>query len=251
MRTRSPITADGPAADVPGTGARGAKKRRSPGKQPSVEKQQSVGKQEAKSLKAREAICRSTISCLIEYGYSDTSINRVSDRAGLSKGALQHHFPTKEDLIAAVVEALLARPLARAHSAQPGSDGADTKIVAARLRSGWTDFVNTGSYRALLEILVAARTDAGLRNRIDPILQNWNRLHDQQTRESYEAVSGNDDDVELLMVMHRALLRGLVIQDRYVSDPRYNARVLERWISIVAPMLRPRRGASKRGKAQV
>lgn len=244
MRTRSSKTAHAPAADAPGTGERSHGKQGS-GKQPSL------GKQEAKSLKAREAICRSTISCLIGYGYSETSINRVADRAKLSKGALQHHFPTKEDLIAAVVEALLARPLARAHAAQPGSGGADTKIVAARLRSGWTDFVNTGSYRALLEILVAARTDAGLRNRIDPILKDWNRLHDQQTRESWEAVSGNDDDVELLMVMHRALLRGLVIQDRYVSDPKYTTRVLERWISIVAPMLRPRRGPLKRGKAQL
>jgi hypothetical protein len=64
-------------------------------------------------------------------------------------------------------------------------------------------------------------------------LQTWNRAHDLQTRESYEAESGNDDDVELLMVMHRALLRGL---DRYVSDPRHwhNARVVEPWISIVA-----------------
>lgn len=202
---------------------------------------QSLGKQEAKSLKAREAICRAAISCLVELGYAETSINRVAERASLSKGALQHHFPTKEDLIAAVVETLLARPLARVHSLRPEAGRKDTEIVAARLRSGWTDFVNTGSYRALLEILVAARTDAGLRNRIEQILQAWNRAHDLQTRESYEAESGDDDDVELLMVMHRALLRGLVIQDRYVSDPRYNARVVERWISIVAPMLRLRR----------
>lgn len=202
---------------------------------------QGLGKQEAKSLKAKDAICRAAISCLVEFGYAETSINRVAERADLSKGALQHHFPTKEELIAAVVETLLARPLARAHTVRPEAGRTDTEIIAARLRSGWTDFVNTGSYRALLEILIAARTDAGLRNRIDPILYTWNRAHDAQTRESYEAESGNDDDVELLMVMHRALLRGLVIQDRYVSDPRYNTRVVERWISIVAPMLRPRR----------
>ncbi|MFB9262350.1 TetR/AcrR family transcriptional regulator [Bradyrhizobium erythrophlei] len=202
---------------------------------------QGLGKQEAKSLKAKDAICRAAISCLVEFGYAETSITRVAERASLSKGALQHHFPTKEELIAAVVETLLARPLARAHTVRPESGRADTEIIAARLRSGWTDFVNTGSYRALLEILVAARTDGGLRNRIDPILQTWNRAHDAQTRESYEAASGEDDDVELLMVMHRALLRGLVVQDRYVSDPSFNARVVERWISIVAPMLRPRR----------
>lgn len=87
----------------------------------------------------------------------------------MSKGALQHHFSTKEELVAAVVETLLAHPLARVHSPRREAGRTDTEIIVTRLRSGWTDFVNTASYRALLEILVAARTDAGLRNRIDHI----------------------------------------------------------------------------------
>ena len=91
-------------------------------------------------LKAKETICRATISCLIEFGYTETSINRVAERANLSKGALQHHFPTKEELIAAVVETLLTRPLARPTSRDKGP------APPARLRSGWTDFVNTGYY---------------------------------------------------------------------------------------------------------
>lgn len=208
----------------------------------------SLGRQEAKSLKAREAICRAAISCLIEQGYAETSINRVVERAAISKGALQHHFPSKEDLIAAVVDTLLARPLARGYPMRSDTGRSDTEIVAAELRATWTDFINTGSYRALLEILVAARTDTGLRCRIEPILHVWNQRIDQQARDFYAAVSDDDADVELLLVMNRSLLRGLVIHDRFVDDPAYNARVVERWIAIVAPLLRPRRGdADSRG----
>ena len=199
-----------------------------------------IGRQEAKSLKARELICRATISSLVDLGYVETSINRVAQRAGVSKGALQHHFPCKEDLIAAVVDMLLERPLAHGYPLRAGSDCSDAEIVARELRATWTDFINTGPYRALLEILMAARTDTALRQRIEPTLHNWNAMIDRQMRAAYAAVSGDDADVELLLVMNRALLRGLVIQDRYVDDPHYNARVVEFWIKMAAPLLRPR-----------
>ena len=66
-----------------------------------------LGKQEAKSLAARDRICRAAADCLAELGYADTSINRVVERAGVSKGALQHHYRSKEDLMAATASWLL------------------------------------------------------------------------------------------------------------------------------------------------
>jgi AcrR family transcriptional regulator len=200
-----------------------------------------LGPQQLKSARVREAICRAAISCLIEVGYAETSVQRIVDKAEVSKGALQHHFRTKEDLVAAVVETLLGRTLARTFPlrAQDGLDG--NEVVAAELRAVWTDFIDTGAYRALLEILVVTRTDAQLRARIEPILHQYNQDLDRHQRQSYEAVSGDTADVEMLLVMNRALMRGLVIQDRYVADPGYNARIIERWISLAAPLLRPRR----------
>ena len=67
-----------------------------------VSEAEQLGKQEAKSLAARDRICRAVADCLTEHGYADTSINRVVELAGVSKGALQHHFRSKEDLMAAM-----------------------------------------------------------------------------------------------------------------------------------------------------
>ena len=72
-----------------------------------------VGVQQAKSARARAAICNATIASLAEVGYAETSLNRVAAIADFSKGAVQHHFPTKEDLIAATVDALLLRTVDR------------------------------------------------------------------------------------------------------------------------------------------
>lgn len=200
-----------------------------------------LGRQQLKSARARDTICRAAISCLIELGYAETSVQRIVERSDLSKGALQHHFRTKEDLIAAVVEVLTGRTLSRTFPLRDKPGLSDAEIVEAELRAVWTDLIDTGAYRALLEILVAARTDNNLRARIEPMLHRFNQQLDQQQRLFYEAASGDSADVEILLVMNRSLMRGLVIQDRYVADPAYNKRIIERWISLVTPLLRPRR----------
>ena len=72
-----------------------------------------IGKQQAKSQRVRDAICEATISCLIKFGYGETSLLRVAEKSGFSKGAIQHHFPSKEDLMVAAADHLLQRPLAK------------------------------------------------------------------------------------------------------------------------------------------
>ncbi len=112
-----------------------------------------VGKQQAKSLRARAAITKATIDCLYQRGYGETTLSRVAAKALFSKGALQHHFPTKEDLMAATADELLSRPFTR--TVKPESR---PTTVEEALTLSWRRMQNTPGYRALLEILIAART---------------------------------------------------------------------------------------------
>src|SRR3954451_20340396 len=47
----------------------------------------------------RAALLDATIDCLIEYGYGGVTTTRVVERAGVSRGAQVHHFPTKAVLV--------------------------------------------------------------------------------------------------------------------------------------------------------
>ena len=187
------------------------------------------GKQQAKSLRARDLICDATIDLLVRKGYSDTSLNQVAATAGFSKGALQHHYPSKEDLIAATLNKLLARPF------QPGR-GKPVSVDAALLQA-WNKYINTPAYRALLEILNAARTDELLQARISTELFDWGRALDAQSLAQYAAVSGNDEEVVMLLNMTRSFLRGLLIQERYGSDGVKHLDSVKKWIALVAPLL--------------
>ncbi|MCW9035437.1 MAG: TetR/AcrR family transcriptional regulator [Rhodospirillales bacterium] len=191
-----------------------------------------LGKQQAKSLRARAAICDATINSLIEYGYGETSLNQVAKLSGFSKGALQHHFPSKEDMMVATADRLLERPFTL-----PSQEKDKPKSIEEAILLPWKKLIYTGAYRALLEILIASRTDLKLQERLSEKLQKWNEALDQQAVEIYRSKTGNQEDVKILMTMNRSLMRGLVIQDSYGADSEATMKYIYRWIELISPFL--------------
>lgn len=191
-----------------------------------------ASKQQTKSIKAQTAIMDSTIQSLMDVGYAETSLNQVAAQAGFSKGALQHHFSTKEDLIAATLDRLLERPF---HALNQ-----KTKIhsVEEGLLIAWKKYINTAPYRALMEILNAARTDKQLQLRISSNLLDWGKKLDQQSVDQYQSVSGDDEEVIMLLNMTRSFFRGLLIQERYGGDSARREQYVAKWIELIAPLLK-------------
>ena len=109
----------------------------------------------------RNRLLDASIDCLAESGYSGFSTNDVVRRAGVSRGALAHHFPAKADLVAAVADRLIA---VRATEFRVRFAGLAPKqrTVSRALDVLWS-FFDDASFQALLELIVAARTDPELR----------------------------------------------------------------------------------------
>jgi AcrR family transcriptional regulator len=57
----------------------------------------------------RERLIATATRLFAEHGYEATSIEAVLDEAGVSRGALYHHFANKEALFEAVLEAMESR----------------------------------------------------------------------------------------------------------------------------------------------
>lgn len=199
-----------------------------------------LGKQQAKSRRVRKEICEATISCLIKLGYAETSLQRVAKAAGFSKGALQHHFPSKEDLMAATADRLLERPFTQPRNAEDLPDSVEAAILM-----NWKKLANTQAYLALLEILIATRTDLKLQDRIKDKLAAWNDALDQQALRTFRSATGTDEDVVAVLTMTRSLMRGLVIQDRYSADPGKTLNLIHRWIAFITPELELRKNTAE------
>lgn len=61
-----------------------------------------------RALRTRQTILDTAAALFDERGYAATSIAEILERSGVSKGAMYFHFPTKEDLAAAIFAEQLA-----------------------------------------------------------------------------------------------------------------------------------------------
>jgi AcrR family transcriptional regulator len=174
----------------------------------------------------RARLLEATVECLVERGFSGTSTTLVSERAGVSRGAQLHHFPTKNDLVVAAVEHLTEL---RGVDLQDGAAALPkgprrTRAVLQMLADHFTSPVFT----AALELWVAARTDPALRAAVEPLEQRVGREVHRLTVE----LLGADETAPGVRELVQAtldLVRGLGLADVVTDDTRRRGRVLDRW----------------------
>src|SRR5262245_1586133 len=112
-------------------------------------------------------LLEAAVECLVERGYAATSVVEVQQRAGVSRGALQHYWPSRAALVVDAVKALFDSMAGRlrAEMTEQASAIVDTD-PARRIRLAiellWSSF-DSSLFRAELELWVAARHDAELR----------------------------------------------------------------------------------------
>jgi AcrR family transcriptional regulator len=108
-----------------------------------------------------EKLLGATVTSLIERGYRGTSTPEICKRAGVSRGAQLHHYPTKESLVAAAVEHLLSQRVTElsARLSEAPAGVLDLKEAAVFL---WKVYTGDTFY-AWLELVVTSRTDEDLR----------------------------------------------------------------------------------------
>ncbi len=126
----------------------------------------------------RGRLLDATVDCLVRYGYAGTTTTLIADRAGVSRGAQVHHFPTKGALVRAAVEHFTKQRVTdfRAAMAEvpPGADR-----IGAAIDLLWQT-VGVGERIApWLELVVAARTDPELADSVEDMHR---RFRDEVSR---------------------------------------------------------------------
>ncbi|MEP6884564.1 MAG: TetR/AcrR family transcriptional regulator [Gammaproteobacteria bacterium] len=132
-----------------------------------------VGWQAQKSASTRTQIIESAIKCLVELGYARTTTAVIADKAGLSRGAMLHHFPSKMDIVRAAVDYLHAKRL-RAMRKSMAKEPIDGDHVKLGVQSYWAH-VKHPWFVAFFELAVAARTDKELAAILFPAQEAFER----------------------------------------------------------------------------
>jgi AcrR family transcriptional regulator len=114
---------------------------------------------------SRLLILDAAVTCLVEDGYAGASTLAVQARAGVSRGRLLHHFPSRAQLLAAAAEHLSTTLLAevqRRAAALMADQPTGRERVDRAIDLMWTTFQEP-PFWAAMELWTAARTDPDLR----------------------------------------------------------------------------------------
>jgi AcrR family transcriptional regulator len=121
----------------------------------------------------RQALLDATFTSLVERGYASTSTNDIIRLAGVSRGAMLHHFASKAELMASAVEDVFDRcemEFRESFAALP----VEQRTLDRALEQLWVLFRGP-TFDAALELVVAARTDAELREVLHGVLTRFRR----------------------------------------------------------------------------
>ena len=115
---------------------------------------------QARSVQTRTALLDAALESLCSHGYAAVTTNEIARRAGVSRGALLYHFPTKAELLTAAIGHLLEVRLRDFRDALPAIAARPDRVDAA-LDLLWTMFQGP-AFVAWVELWIAARTDPDL-----------------------------------------------------------------------------------------
>jgi AcrR family transcriptional regulator len=187
--------------------------------------------QAQKSAMTRDRILDAAINCFVELGYTHVTTARVADSAGVSRGAMLHHFPSKPELIQAAVE-YLHNKLLEDFTARVNAIPAKLKGKARR-RAGidayWAHL--TGDLFVVYhELLVASRTDPEL----ERILASSQQLFEKHVREANQTLfsewQDRGDRFLLAMDVTKFLMEGMAAS-RLMTDRTARVKRLTNYLA--------------------
>ncbi|WP_318307345.1 TetR/AcrR family transcriptional regulator [Amycolatopsis solani] len=182
--------------------------------------------QQERSRTTRRRLIEAALDSFGERGWHGVTVAGIAERAGVSRGAAQHHFPAREDLVVAAVDLL-----GQSQIDELRAQAADLPSGASRIEGVVEMVLNlyTGPlFRAALQLWSVAATDDALRDVLVPLEARVGREAHRVTVELL-AVDESRPGVRELVQATLDLGRGLGLANLLTDDTRRRKQIVREW----------------------
>ncbi|WP_103354671.1 TetR/AcrR family transcriptional regulator [Amycolatopsis sp. CA-128772] len=182
--------------------------------------------QQERSRTTRRRLVEAALDSFGERGWHGVTVAGIAERAGVSRGAAQHHFPAREDLVVAAVDLL-----GEAQIDELRAQAADLPSGASRIERVVEMVLNlyTGPlFRAALQLWSVAATDDALRDVLVPLEARVGREAHRVTVELL-GVDESRPGVRELVQATLDLARGLGLANLLTDDARRRKQIVREW----------------------
>ncbi|WP_405735422.1 TetR/AcrR family transcriptional regulator [Streptomyces sp. NBC_00028] len=186
-----------------------------------------------RSRATRQRLLEAAVACLAEHGWAGSTVSVVAERAGVSRGAAQHHFPTREDLFTAAVEYVAEERSEAIRDLFPqGAAAGDRRAVVSAL----VDLYTGPLFRAALHLWVAASNEEQLRPQVTELEARVGRETHRiavDLLDADESRPGVRETVQGLLDM----ARGLGLANLLTDDKGRRDKVVAQWTQLLEAAL--------------
>ena len=192
--------------------------------------------QAARSAATRQALAEAAVQRLIGHGYAGATVRSIARECGVSPGAVQYHFKSKEDIAIAALAHVFEEVAQRLAAIDPR----DTAVAerARRIVDTLWEFYGGPRYVAASEILMGTRQEAALHKRVRACRLGLAVAY----REMWDRLMGDTlldpDERRHLLQFVIATLRGLALLRLHERDASLFEPHLARLRELVAGAMR-------------
>jgi AcrR family transcriptional regulator len=182
--------------------------------------------QQERSRTTRRRLIEAALDSFGEHGWHGVTVAVIAERAGVSRGAAQHHFPTRETLVAAAVDLLGEAQIdeLRAQAADLPSGSSRIERVVEMVLNLYTGPL----FRAALQLWAVAATDEALRDVLVPLEARVGREAHRVTVELLGVDETRTGARELVQAT-LDLARGLGLANLLTDDTRRRRQIVREW----------------------
>ena len=163
-----------------------------------------AGSVRRRQVDRREAMRRrlidATLRTLVDKGYARATAVEICARAEVTRGALNHHFPSVAALMAAALDDLFDRLKTDAQS-----DGVDISL------EDWVDRAwaraSVREFKAVIEIWLAARNDPEATGELQPVIERYKALFTPAKNSRLQRILGENADAH---AFYRLMLEAMI-----------------------------------------
>ena len=212
-------------------------KKPSPATKTKANSGEDISWQAQKSAMTRDRILDAAINCFINLGYTNVTTAKVASTAGVSRGAMLHHFPSKIDIVKAAVEELHAKRLKAFRKSVSAAPPAGKGRVHLAVQAYW-QHVRHPMFVAFFELSVAARTDPELEAILKPAQAAFDEEWYRTATEAFPEWQSDKAAFDIALDLSRYLLEGMAVSFLTHEETEREEHLLE-YLEALLRQLRP------------
>ena len=208
-------------------------------------------RQADRSEATRAALIRAAIDTVSERGYAGATAAHIAARAKVTRGALQHHFGTIQDLLLEVVRYVSQELVGEIEAEISARDSLDQRIGAIADR--YWQVYGGADYFALIEIWMGSRSNDAFRAKIERLMKQITEKRNDYWRALLADYPLTELEVDTMRGALLAVVRGAAVHRMFSQD---DARALRQirfafaraqdWMESKAPSKRRTKGTRAR-----